>query len=581
MPNKFKSKIYSIIINRKLLQWLPLFWLVIFLVIPILFLTFFPFISVSSNGNVAFNLNIENIAVIFNSNYLEAVFTTFQLAMFSAILATILGFYLAYFATFLRSNVIHFVIILLLLAFLINPVIQFQAIKNLLTSNGSLNAFLLAKGFIHSPFIINDFWLISLGLIYRYIPIVFFFSIFPLRNTDLSLLESSLDLGANRFYIYWKIIFKGALKNIFVIFSIVFLLCIGNISTSISSNFHHNLLTGIVVDDFFTSSQYPLLSSHLFPFCILTFLFIAVFNFYFNRNTSKLYSAGYKKISKYKCISIGKEPLSMIINVAVLAFFVIMILNLILFSFNEGVSNANFTGFSLEWYSKIFKDKAIIAASKNTFIVSVFASAIATILAGMLAISASKYRDLRRHSFFKFIRFPFFISEILFGMSFAVTANYLGLSHNVILAIIFLSVYCLFFATVLIYTQIQALDTNIEGASLDLGANYVQTFFLITLPTLRPIITSCFLLVFVFIFNEFTIIYLVFGNDFVLLPPKLLELTSRNNLMFNALSTLMILLSALLLITGNIFHYYNKWNMVIKYCLIILMFIFSFIFLLF
>ena len=591
MLKGLRSKFFSILVNRKVLQWLPFFWVIIFLVIPILFLTFSPFITVSLNGtvssneNIVFDLNLENISKIFNSNYFECIFETLTLSIFSSILATILGFYLAYFAAFLRGKTIYLVVLIVVLAFLINPIIQFKAIENLLSSNGLLNTFLQSKGIIHSPFIISDFWLIALGLIYRYIPIVFFFTILPLRNTDLSLIESALDLGANRFYIYRKVIIKGAFKNIVVAFSIIFLLCIGNISTAITSNIHNKLFTGIIFDNFVVMPQYSLISNYLFPLCILTFLLIAAFNLYFNKNIKKLYSTGYKKISKYKCISIGKEPIATLISVTVLTFFVIMILNLILFSFNKGISNAIHTGFSLKWYSQIFADETIITASKNTFTVSVFAATIATILGSMLAISASKYKDLNnqldfyKHSFFKFIRFPFFISEILFGMAFAVTANYLGLSYNVILATIFLSVFCLFFATVLIYTQIQDLDMNIEGTSLDLGANYIQTFLLITLPTIRPIITSCFLLTFVFIFNEFTIMYLIFGGDFVLLSPKLLELANSSGLMFNALSTMILAISILVLITSNIFYYYNKWNIRIKNCLIILMLLFSFIFL--
>ena len=72
----------------------------------------------------------------------------------------------------------------------------------------------------------------------------------------------------------------------------------------------------------------------------------------------------------------------------VLAFLYIPIVVMIALSFNASVSRAEWTGFTLDWYAKLFQSKQIIAALKVTLEVAVVATVISTII-GAFSFSAS------------------------------------------------------------------------------------------------------------------------------------------------------------------------------------------------
>ena len=64
----------------------------------------------------------------------------------------------------------------------------------------------------------------------------------------------------------------------------------------------------------------------------------------------------------------------------ILVFLFAPIAVLIFFSFNEGSSTSVFTGFSFKWYTELFKNSEILNALKNSLILAVASSAIATVI---------------------------------------------------------------------------------------------------------------------------------------------------------------------------------------------------------
>ena len=64
----------------------------------------------------------------------------------------------------------------------------------------------------------------------------------------------------------------------------------------------------------------------------------------------------------------------------VLAFLYIPIVVMIALSFNASVSRAEWTGFTLDWYKKLFTSSSIMAALKVTLEVAAIATVISTVL---------------------------------------------------------------------------------------------------------------------------------------------------------------------------------------------------------
>ena len=64
----------------------------------------------------------------------------------------------------------------------------------------------------------------------------------------------------------------------------------------------------------------------------------------------------------------------------IFAILYIPIITLILFSFNASESTANFTGFSFDWYLRLFEDEEAFKALRNTLILAVSSALISTVI---------------------------------------------------------------------------------------------------------------------------------------------------------------------------------------------------------
>ena len=83
--------------------------------------------------------------------------------------------------------------------------------------------------------------------------------------------------------------------------------------------------------------------------------------------------------------------------VLVLLFIYLPIGYLILFSFNEGKSMTNFSGFSLRWYENLFtKEQSMLDSVWITLLVAAIATIVSTVVGTIAAIGLSKARKLIR-----------------------------------------------------------------------------------------------------------------------------------------------------------------------------------------
>lgn len=78
----------------------------------------------------------------------------------------------------------------------------------------------------------------------------------------------------------------------------------------------------------------------------------------------------------------------------VLMFLYVPIFVLIVFSFNTTKSRSVMSGFTLDWYIKLFRNEIIMSSLVNTIIIAVIASIGATILGTAAAIGINNMRKL-------------------------------------------------------------------------------------------------------------------------------------------------------------------------------------------
>jgi putrescine transport system permease protein len=106
--------------------------------------------------------------------------------------------------------------------------------------------------------------------------------------------------------------------------------------------------------------------------------------------------------------------------------------------------------------------------------------------------------------------------------------------------------FCVAFVTVVVSSRLGELDKSVEEAAMDLGANRVKVFFLITLPIITPALVSGWLLAFTLSLDDLVVASFVSGPSSTTLPMKVFS-SVRLGLSpkINALATLMVLVVSL------------------------------------
>jgi putrescine transport system permease protein len=97
------------------------------------------------------------------------------------------------------------------------------------------------------------------------------------------------------------------------------------------------------------------------------------------------------------------------------------------------------------------------------------------------------------------------------------------------------------FVTVIISSRLSELDRSLEEAAMDLGANRLKVFFVITLPIIAPALLSGWLMAFTLSLDDLVISSFTSGPSSTTLPMKIFSSVGVSP-KINALASLMILL---------------------------------------
>lgn len=235
------------------------------------------------------------------------------------------------------------------------------------------------------------------------------------------------------------------------------------------------------------------------------------------------------------------------------------ILVLIVFSFNdtETASRTVFSGFSLRWYEKLFEDRLIMEALRNTLIIAVAAAVASTVLGTMAAIGINSMKRLPKRVMMNITNFPMVNPEIVTGVSmmllfvFAVGVfggRSLGMGSIIAAHITF----CLPYVILQVLPKLRQMDPALYEAAQDLGCPPVKAFFKVVLPEIMPGIVTGMIMAFTLSIDDFVISYFTSGTTQTL-PIYIYSMTrKRVSPEINALSTVLFAAVMALLIIVNV-----------------------------
>jgi spermidine/putrescine transport system permease protein len=183
--------------------------------------------------------------------------------------------------------------------------------------------------------------------------------------------------------------------------------------------------------------------------------------------------------------------------VAVFIFLYLPIVILILYSFNgEGVGGFPPHHLTLDWYRILFADGPIWDSVLNS-----------------LQVALERAHFPGKALFRRLVLLPLILPGIITGLSLLMLFNVTGTKLSLITIILGHGTALISVATTEVFAGLQKLDPAQEEASLDLGANYWQTFWRITVPNLKLPIIGAALLIFTLSMDEIAVSFFLIGRD--------------------------------------------------------------------
>ena len=248
---------------------------------------------------------------------------------------------------------------------------------------------------------------------------------------------------------------------------------------------------------------------------------------------------------------------------------------LIIFSFNAGDSSAVWKGFSLHWYAKLFQNRLIMSSVYTTLLVSLLATAIATAAGTFAAIGLYSLGRKRREALLTVNNIPMVNADIVTGVSMCLffVAFFQGWGtfakwfNSIQSAVVLPERLVLGFTTLLlahvafnipyvilnVAPKLRQMDRNLMDAAQDLGCTWMQAFWKVMLPEIKPGIVSGALISFTMSIDDFIISYFTAGSASSTLAMAIYGMTKKRvTPEINAVSTLLFLSVLVLLVLSNL-----------------------------
>lgn len=214
-------------------------------------------------------------------------------------------------------------------------------------------------------------------------------------------------------------------------------------------------------------------------------------------------------------MSTGRNPRWLVLYaLLVFAFLYAPIVVLLVYSFNGGgVGGFPPHDFTLSWYRMLLGDGAMWDSVLNSLMVAFAAMAISLLLGVPAALALDRANFPGKAAFRRLVLLPLILPGIITGLSLLMLFVGMGMNLSLLTITLGHGTALISVATTDIFAGLQKLDRAQEEASLDLGANYWQTFWRVTLPNLRLPIIGAALLIFTLSMDEIAVSFFLIGRD--------------------------------------------------------------------
>ena len=246
---------------------------------------------------------------------------------------------------------------------------------------------------------------------------------------------------------------------------------------------------------------------------------------------------------------------------------------LIVFSFNNSKSRTVWNGFTLNWYVELFRDSQIMNSLYTTLLVALLSAVIATIAGTFASIGFYNTKRRWRDPLMTVNNIPMMNADIVTGVSlclffvaafagwngfvkwmettYRLTAPRLSLGFGTLL-IAHIS-FNIPYVILSVMPKLRQMDKNLIDAAQDLGCTWMQAFWKVVVPEIKPGIINGMLIAFTMSVDDFVISYFTAGAKTSTLAMTIYGMAKRRiSPKMNAVSTLLFVTVLILLIIVNV-----------------------------
>lgn len=266
-----------------------MFWLGVFLLIPLVLIVVISFAVRGPYGNVVYTFSLKNYQNLLDKQYVIILWDSTWIAFLTTALSLVIGYPLAYFIA--RSHPRHksFFLFMILVPFWTNFLIRIYAWMLMLRGQGVIGSVMttlgLMQGLGEKVFNLIQLYTpgaVLIGMVYEFLPFMILPLYSSLEKLDPSLLEAAADLGARPWRAFLRVTLPLSLPGIVAGTVLVFVPAMGMFVVPDLMGGARTVLVGnLIRNQYLVARDWPFGSAASMVLMVLTLAVTLVYTHFF------------------------------------------------------------------------------------------------------------------------------------------------------------------------------------------------------------------------------------------------------------------------------------------------------------
>ena len=246
--------------------------------------------------------------------------------------------------------------------------------------------------------------------------------------------------------------------------------------------------------------------------------------------------------------------LTQVITALVYVFMFMPILATVVLSFNSSMFGGfPMTGFSFQWYGKLWENVAVVAAFRTSLWIAVVTAAVTTLVGIVTALALVRFEFRGKQMLGTLVILPALVPETILGVGLLILIKSINQPRSLPILVLGHILLALPYVVLIAQARMVGVRRIYEEAAMSLGASRLATFREITLPLLIPAVVAGALLAFTISFDNTSASLFWRPAGVETMPTQILSMLKTSiSPEVNALGTVMIVMTVGIPLIGGI-----------------------------